>query len=136
MMKVLITENKIFDTIYKYIDKYFNPNEIDWVYGENDEDDWQENPENEHFLIFYEGYYLDEYESNVFFHYFDADYYDSQPSIDRSPVLEVLGEYAKHLDTMFGDHWEEPMKKWFENNFNLPVNTVSSYYDEKYEDND
>ena len=72
----------------------------------------------------------------MFFHYFDADYYDSQPSIDRSPVLEVLGEYAKHLDTMFGDHWEEPMKKWFENNFNLPVNTVSSYYDEKYEDND
>ena len=129
-MKVLITENKIFDTIYKYIDKYFNPNEIDWVYGENDEDDWQENPENEHFLIFYEGYYLDEYESNVFFHYFDVDYYDSEPSRDSAPILEVLGEYAKHLDTIFGDHWYEPMKKWFQDNFNLPVNTVSSYYSE------
>ena len=135
-MKVIISENKLTNSIYNYIDETFNPNDMDWVYGENDEADWQENPENEHFLIFYEGYYLDEYESNVFFHYFDADYYDSQPSIDRSPVLEVLGEYAKHLDTMFGDHWEEPMKKWFENNFNLPVNTVSSYYNEKYEDND
>ena len=128
-MKILIKENKIFDTIYKYIDKYFNPNEIDWVYGENDEADWQENPENEHFLIFYEGYYLDEYESNVFFHYFDADYYDSPSSIDSAPVLEVLGEYAKHLETMFGNHWEEPMKKWFQDNFKLPVKTISTYYD-------
>jgi hypothetical protein len=129
-MKIVITENKIFDTIYKYIDKYFNPNEIDWVYGENDEADWQENPENEHFLIFYEGYYLDEYESNVFFHYFDEDYYDSESSINSSPVLEVLGEYAKHLDTIFGNHWVEPMKKWFQDKFNLPVNTVSTYYDD------
>ena len=76
-MKVLITENKIFDTIYKYIDKYFNPNEIDWVYGENDEADWQENPENEHFLIFYEGYYLDEYEAGYF-----EDEYDYENDID------------------------------------------------------
>jgi hypothetical protein len=30
---------------------------------------------------------------------------------------------------MFEGHWEEPMKKWFEDNFNLPVKSVSTYYD-------
>lgn len=129
-MKVLITENKLHNAIYQYIDGDFNKDDIDWVYGPNEEDDWQENPENEHFLIFYEGDYLDEYESNVFFHYFDVDYYDTEPSRNKAPILEVLGEHAKHLDTIFGNNWVEPMKKWFEDNFNLPVNTVSSYYSE------
>jgi hypothetical protein len=134
-MKVIITENKVFDTIYRYFDRTFNPNEIDWVYGPNEEgDDWQENPENENFLMFYKGDYQGEYDSDVIFHYFDVDFYDKndpshKPFRNQAPILEVIGEYGKHLDTMFDNHWEEPMKKWFQDNFNLPVKTVSAYYD-------
>ena len=137
-MKVIITENKVFDTIYKYLDKTFNPNQMDWVYGPNEEgDDWQENPENENFLMFYKGDYQGEYDSDVVFHYFDVDFYreddpSHKPFREQSPILEVIGEYGKHLDTMFDNHWEEPMKKWFQDNFNLPVKTVSTYYN--YED--
>jgi hypothetical protein len=137
-MKVKITENKLFNSIYNYIDKTFNPSEMDWVYGPNEEgDDWQENPENENFLMFYKGDWEGEYDSDVVFHYFDIDYYnDNDPSHkpfrNQSPILEVIGEYGKHLDEMFENHWEEPMKKWFQDKFNLPVNTVSTYYN--YED--
>ena len=133
-MKVIITENKVFDTIYRYFDRTFNPNEIDWVYGPNEEgDDWQENPENENFLMFYKGDWEGEEYSDVVFHYFDVDFYNEddpshKPFRDQSPILEVIGEYGKHLDTMFDNHWEEPMKKWFQDNFNLPVKTVSAYY--------
>jgi hypothetical protein len=130
-MKIVITENKVFETIYRYLDKNYNPKEIDWVYGVDDaEDEYSEPKENENFLIFYEGYYLDEYESNVFFHYFNVDYYsdESSDNKDEAPILEVIGEYAEQLDNMFDIYWHEPMKKWFQDNFNLPVNTVSAHY--------
>jgi hypothetical protein len=139
-MKVLITEGKLFDTIYKYIDSYFNSNEIDWVYGvDEDEDGYPDiDRENEHFLMFFKGEWQGEYDTDVIFHYFDVDFYDKnkpshKPFRDKAPILEVIGEYALHLDTMFNNHWEEPMKKWFQDNFNLPVKTISTYYD--YENN-
>jgi hypothetical protein len=132
-MKLIITENKVFDTIYKYFDRTFNPNEIDWVYGPNEEgDDWQENPENENLLIFFKGDWYGEEDSDVIFHYFEEEYYSDEPSAkpfkDEAPILDVIDEYAVHLDTMFGKHWKEPMKKWFQDNFNLPVKTVTTYY--------
>ena len=135
-MKVKITENKLFNSIYNYIDKTFNPNQMGFVYGaEEDEDGYPDiDSENENFLIFYKGDWQGEYDSDVVFHYFDVDYYkDNNPSHkpfrDQTPILEVIGEYGEHLDEMFQEHWGEPMKKWFKDKFNLPVKTVSSYYD-------
>ena len=139
-MKVIITENKVFDVIYRYFDKTFNPSEIDWVYawGEDDDGYLDIDKENENFLMFYKGDWEGEEYSDIVFHYFDVDFYNEddpshKPFRDQSPILEVIGEYGKHLDTMFDNHWEEPMKKWFEDNFNLPVKSVSTYYD--YENN-
>jgi hypothetical protein len=132
-MKVIITENKVFDAIYKYFDKTFDPNEIDWVYGSdvNDDGDFDDN---ENFLIFFKGEWEGEEDSDSVFHYFDVDYYDAndpshKPFRDEAPILDVIGEYAEHLDTMFDNHWHEPMKIWFQDNFNLPVKTISTYYD-------
>jgi hypothetical protein len=132
-MKVLITENKLFDSIYSYIDGDFNKDDIDWVYGPNEEgDDWQENPENENLLIFFKGDWYGEEDSDVIFYYLDVEYYSDEPSSkpfkDDAPILDVTGEYSEHLDTMFGNHWKGPMKKWFQDNFNLPVKTVTTYY--------
>lgn len=134
-MKVKITENKLFNSIYNYIDKTFNPSEMDWVYGvDEDEDGYPDiDKENENFLMFYKGDWMGEEDSDVVFHYFDVDFYreddpSHKPFRDQSPILEVIGEYGKHLDEMFDNHWEGPMKKWFEDNFNLPVKTLSTYY--------
>jgi hypothetical protein len=134
-MKYIITENKVFDVIYRYFDKTFNPSEMDWVYGAGEDEDGYVDidRENENFLMFYKGDWQGEEDSDVVFHYFDVDFYNEddpshKPFRDQSPILEVIGEYGKHLDTMFDNHWEEPMKKWFQDNFNLPVKTVSAYY--------
>ena len=131
-MKVLITEGKLFDSIYKYIDESFEQDEIDWVYGIDYDPEGNEDIEDENFLIFYKGDWEGEEDSDVIFYYFNVDYYEDEPSNksfrDDSPILEVIGEYAKQLDNMFDIYWHEPMKKWFQDNFNLPVNTVSSHY--------
>ena len=133
-MKVLITENKLFDSIYSYIDGDFNKDDINWIYGLNDsENEYDELEENENFIIFYNGDWQGEEDSDSVFHYFDVDFYDKndpshKPFRDKTPILEVLGEYGRHLDAMFDNHWHEPMKKWFQDNFNLPVKTLSTYY--------
>jgi len=133
-MKVLITENKLFDSIYSYIEGDFNKDDIHWTYGMDDaEDEYSEPEENENFLIFYKGDWEGEDFSDSVFHYFDVDFYNKndpshKPFRDKSPTLEVLGEYGRHLDSMFDNHWHEPMKKWFQDNFHLPVKTLSTYY--------
>lgn len=133
-MKILITESKLFDSIYRYIDGYLDSNEIEWVYGPNEEgDDWQENPENEEFLIFYKGgTWAGEDYTDIVFNYFTVDYYGDEPSNkpfkERAPILEVIHEYGRELNEMFGSHWMGPMKKWFQDNFNLPVKMVTTYY--------
>ena len=139
-MKVIITENRVFETIYRYLDKTFDPSEMDWVYGiDEDEDGYPDiDRENENFLMFYKGEYEGNLDSDFVFNYFDVDFYDKndpshKPFRDEAPILEVLGENGRHLDTMFDNHWHEPMKKWFQDNFNLPVKTVSTYYN--YETN-
>ena len=134
-MKVLITENKLTNSIYNYIDETFNPNDMDWVYGLGVDDDGYVDidKENENFLIFFNGEWEGEEDSDSVFHYFNVDFYDKndpshKPFRDKTPILEVLGDYGRHLDIMFDNHWHEPMKIWFQDNFNLPVKTLSTYY--------
>jgi hypothetical protein len=130
-MKILITENKLFDSIYSYIDGDFNKDDIHWTYGTSMEE-WGDNFEDENYLIFYNGDWEGEEDSDVIFYYLDVEYYSDEPSSkpfkDEAPILDVTGEYSEHLDTMFGNHWKEPMKKWFQDNFNLPIKTVTTYY--------
>jgi hypothetical protein len=130
-MKVLITENKLFDSIYSYIEGDFNKDDIHWTYGTSMEE-WGDNFEDENYLIFYNGDWEGEEDSDVIFYYLDVEYYSDEPSSksfkDDAPILDVTGEYSEHLDSMFGNHWKGPMKKWFQDNFNLPVKTVTTYY--------
>ena len=133
-MKVLVKESKLFNVIYHYIDSYLNPNEMSWVYGMYDSEDGDlvDYEEDKNFLIFFNGDWDGEEDSDIVFHYFTVDYYSdapsSQPWKERAPMLEVMGEYGDRLGNMFNEHWEEPMKKWFQDNFNLPVKSVSTYY--------
>ena len=134
-MKIIITESKLYNSIYEYIDESFNVSNINWVYGIGEDENGYEDIdiEDKNFIIFYYGDWDGEYDSDIIFNYFDVDYYDKndpahKPFIKDAPVLEVMREYAKHLDSIFGNHWHEPMKKWFQDNFKLPVKSVSTYY--------
>jgi hypothetical protein len=131
-MEILITENKIFEIIYKYIDMTLNPSNINFIYGMGEDEDGylSADIEDKNLLIFYKGNWYGEEDSDIIFFYYKPDYYGDSPSSkphrDKSPILEVIGDYAKHLDHVFSDYWEEPMKKWFQYNFKLPVKTIST----------
>jgi hypothetical protein len=133
-MKIVITENKVFDLIYNYLDKTFDSNEIDWVYGMGEDENGypDEYIKNKNLTIFYKGDWYGEEDTDIIFHYLEEEYYGDEPSgkpfRDKTPILDVMNEYSEHLDTMFGNHWKGPMKKWFQDNFNLPVKTVTTYY--------
>jgi hypothetical protein len=134
-MEYIITESKLFNAIYQYLDSYLNPSEMDWVYGYGEDEDGYSDMdiEDENFLIFYKGEYEGEENSDIVFNYFDVDFYNEndpshKPFRNQAPILEVMGEYAEHLDNVFDEYWEEPMKKWFQDNFNLPVKSLSTHY--------
>ena len=127
-MKVLITENKLFDAIYNYIDETFDLSDLTTLHPDVWDDNEMEDVENPYITDFYDG----EYSVNPIFSYFSDEYYGDEPSSQswkqKAPILEVTGEYCENLDTMFGNYWKDPMKKWFQDKFNLPVKTVTTYY--------
>jgi len=124
-MKIIITENKLFNSITKYLEKTFiEEDELNWIGGE---DLWGNEDENR--IIFYRGDWEGEDYSDIVFAYYTKDYFEDIPSnaYNRatSPILMV--EKYHELNEMFGQYWKEPMKKWFEEKFDLPVRSITSY---------
>ena len=122
-MKIIITENKLFNSIYTYLEKTFiEEDELNRIDGE---DLWGN--EDENLIIFYRGDWEGEDYSDIVFAYYTKDYFEDIPSnaYNRatSPVLMVQKYYE--LNEMFGQYWKEPMKKWFEEKFELPVTSVT-----------
>lgn len=119
-MRIIITENRLNQIIVDYIDKYYDVNDINYIYhidGNNNES--------------YIGiqYYLGDYD-NVIFSIYKEDYwysdYDSRKKL--SPILMVEDrDFVSSLYGIFGDRWKPVMAKWFENNFNEEVKTVNHY---------
>ena len=126
-MKILITENKLYRTIYNYLEDTFDVSNIDYFHPTTWNDDEYDDEENPHIREFfyhtYEGHYD---EDGVAFVYIQKEYYSDEPSnqsfIKQSPILIVNG--YDELTKKFGKYWKEPMKQWFEDNYNLPVKTI------------
>jgi hypothetical protein len=101
-------------------------NEITMDYGLTEEgDNYDEN-----FLVFYYGEWHGEHYTDIIFYYFKPEYYsdDNEFFKKSSPVLDIVPEYAEDLIKMFGhSYWREPLKKWFEDNFKLPVKSVNTW---------
>ena len=119
-MKIIITENKLYNSIYKYIDNFYDTSNIVPIDMGNE---WDINS----YLIEY--FYKDDFEDDdgmpLFIH-IEKKYYEEDPSNisfrNQSPIL-IVSNYGDFTD-MFGDYWKEPMKQWFEDNYNLPVKTI------------
>jgi len=122
-MKYVITESKLEQTIINYLDELFdvdninslNPYEYDDETGEEYDDDTR--------VEFYIGDYEDG--DNDIFKWYDCEYFyeDSEPR-NRCPLVVIEHPYDNTLVGYFGDKWEGPFKKWFKENFDLPVKTV------------
>jgi hypothetical protein len=122
-MRYIITESKLEQTIINYLDELFEIDNINSFnpYEYNDETD--EEYDDYTRVQFYIGDYEDG--DNDIFKWYDCDYFDedSDPK-NRCPLVVIDHPYDKTLLAYFGDKWEEPFKKWFTENFDLPVKTV------------
>ena len=126
-MEYIITESKLFNAIYQYIDGSYDVDKIVFFNPETYDEDWEKDTENPHIIEFYNKEYDGDYDENgMLFVYIVKEYYKDEPSsksfINQTPIL-IVNDYGT-LESMFGEYWKEPFKKWFKNKFKLPVKTI------------
>lgn len=120
-MKYIISESRNEKLIFNYLDKLFDVKNIHHHHP-HEYDDFTED-EIESIIEFYEGDYSDD---DFCFRYYACDYFKPEtPAREICPEVALEYNKAYRLNSLFGNLWEEPFKKWFEKNFSLPVKTVS-----------
>jgi len=130
-MKYLITESKLEQAIYQYIDNLFaSQNGNTEIYKIPAID---ENGDVEGAYDFVNDDYYEE--GNQLFSWTGREYYDNEKRknymskgikfIDLAPIVEIhYSDDVKTLNSMFGEMWKPIFIKWFEDKFNLPVKTL------------
>lgn len=113
----IISESRVNDVIYDYINSYYETEELTI-----------ERPPEEPGLTTF----IDSYDENFVFLYFTETYFrfigshrlfDNYPN--KPPLLEMKPSDYNSFENIFGEIWKEPMKKWFEDKFGLPVNYIT-----------
>lgn len=113
------------ESIYNYIDKMFDVDNINWSYPYEYDDETGEEGEDDNRIEFYVGDYEDE---DVCFRWTNCEYFNKDsPAQDICPELAVESPYSGILDGYFGDLWHLPFMKWFTEKFDLPVKTVATW---------
>lgn len=127
-MKIIITENKLYNSIYKYIDNFYDTSNIGQFNPKTDDEigEWGDK-ENPYITEFYYYEFDGDYDENgVPFIYLEKEYYEEKHSTmsfrNQSPIL-LVSDYGSFTD-MFDDYWKKPMKQWFEDKYKLPVKTI------------
>lgn len=126
-MNIQINESKLFRTIYQYIDGSYDVDKIDFFNPETYDEDEGTDIENPNIIEFFNKEYDGDYDENgLLFVYIVKEYYKDEPSSqsfrNQTPILIVNN--LKEFPELFDEYWKEPLKKWFEDNFNLPVKTI------------
>jgi hypothetical protein len=131
-MKYLITESKLDDVIYNYIDELFvaenGSTEIHKLEsinqdGENIEDVYD---------IVNDDYYDDNNGGDYLFTWAGKKYYENHAHqsfgarlVDEAPIVEINdGGKVRNLDSYFGNLWKPVFIKWFKDKVNLPIKTI------------
>lgn len=125
-MKYLISESRFEEFMFDYFDDLFQPEDINWMhpwgYNEHGEEDDEEG-EDENRIQFYIGDY--EEGENDCFKWYSCNYFrPGSPAQDICPTVAIDSPFDRRLNGYFGNTWQEPFKKWFIMNFDLPVKTV------------
>jgi hypothetical protein len=131
-MKVIITESKLDEVIYNYIDELFaaenGTTEIHKLEsinqdGENIEDVYD---------IVNDDYYDDNNGGDYLFTWAGKKYYENHAHqsfgrrlVDEAPIVEINdGGKVRNLDSYFGNLWKPVFIKWFKDKVNLPIKTL------------
>ena len=122
-MKYIIAESKLDKVIINYLDELFEVDNINSINPYEYDDETGEEYDDDSRVEFYIGDYEDG--DNDIFKWYDSEYFDegSEPK-KRCPLVVIEHPYDDTLIGYFGDKWEEPFKRWFYDNFDLPVKTV------------
>ena len=127
-MKIIISENRIYNLIMKHINSMFDIDNIHWTYGTDDFGN-----EVDYGISFYMGDYDDD---DNLFRWYGEGYFENDESshhhpqhlkkwIEDSPILSFDNNGKKEqLDALFGNKWHQPFKDWFLKNFDLPIKTI------------
>ena len=127
-MKFIISENRINDLVVKHLNSMFDVDNIGWIYGADDMGN-----DVDYAAEFYIGDYGDD---ETIFRWYGNDYWTSDDAEgwgeeyrndldNKSPLLAFEDSSLSYqLDSIFGDRWEEPFKRWFEDNFDFSVKTI------------
>ena len=127
-MKIIISEDRIYNLIMKHLNSMFDVYNINWSYGTDDFGN-----EVDYGISFYLGDY--DNDDNLFRWYGEDYFYSEEMShhnkkmvdewAEKSPMLEFDNNGKKEqLDNLFGDKWHQPFKDWFLKNFDLPIKTI------------
>lgn len=110
----IISESRINDVIYDYIDSYYGTEELTI-----------ERPPEEPGLTTF----IDSYDENFVFLHFTETFFEflgsDTWSRSKSPILEMKPSDYNTFEGVFGEIWKDPMKKWFEDKFGLSVNYIA-----------
>ena len=125
-MKFIITESQLDSYVIKTLNEMFPSEEIHWMSPYEYDDETGEEGEDECRVMFYLGdYEEDEYIFKWYDDcYWNTDTWQGEIQYKRSPIVEVEEPYSGRLFAMFGEHWKEPFKKWFEQNIDMPIKSV------------
>ena len=130
-MKYLITESKLDDVIYNYIDEMFaaenGSTKIHKLESINREDGGI--IENLYDIV-NDDYYGNE--GDYLFTWVGKKYYENHDDqsfggrfVDEAPIVEINdGDKVRNLDSYFGNLWRPVFIKWFEDKVNLPIKTL------------
>jgi len=123
-MKYIISENKLYQYIYKYIDDYYEYEDI----HSNPFHDDDGNP-----LDIAIEYYIGNYsDDNTIFRLYRKEYWTpseyNQFKIDNSPILMIEDEkFSSYLNSLFNKRWIPVFKDWFMDKFGEHIKTIDYY---------
>ena len=127
-MKYLITESKLDDVIYNYIDELFaaenGTTEIHKLESINQDG---ENIEDVYDIV--NDDYYDDNGGDYLFTWSGKKYYENHAHqsfgrrlVDEAPIVEINdGGKVRNLDSYFGNLWKPVFIKWFKDKVNLPI---------------
>lgn len=127
-MNYEISENRISEAIYNFINSEFMDDNLDWSYDIN-----PDNEETETNILNFSG---DKYQygdqDEWYFQYVKREYYEIMSDeefkyrwLNKAPLLDVVDiDWKQKMNNLFGDFWVEPFKKWFKDTYpHFPVKT-------------
>ena len=128
-MKYVITESRLNNTIIDYLNQMYDVDDINWTNPYEYNSQTGEEYEDPNVIDYYRGDYGGPYDSDFVFRWIDPEYYAGGDYVGlqkKCPILEVHDIEGETLDAYFGNHWHEPFKIWFTENFRLPVKTIET----------